>query len=170
MAIIVEMSAIEKAEDLAQAAHVGQKRKKSKLPYIIHPFRLYQSAKKNNLDKESQILALLHDVYEDTDNKKYIVNQIRNKFGDNMLKLVLILSHDKSVSDYNSYVYSVYQKSSKAFNIKLLDMIENLKDNPSEKQINKYYGAIKYLLDKGVNISNNILSIFKKINKNNIYI
>lgn len=165
-----EMSKIEKAKDIAMQAHLGQTRKVSKEPYFIHPFRVFLAARTFGFNKEHQLLAILHDVYEDAKNKKYVLNQIKEYFGGNMVKLVLVLSHDKSISDYDNYVLTLAKKNKTALHIKLLDMLENLKDNPSKRQLEKYYKAIKHLLDNNINIDTKLLSIFKKINKSDIYI
>ena len=51
-----------KALKLCFAAHKEQK-DKSGLPYVFHPFHLAEQME----DEESTVVALLHDVAEDTD-------------------------------------------------------------------------------------------------------
>ena len=51
-----------KALKLCFAAHKEQK-DKSGLPYVLHPFHLAEQME----DEESTVVALLHDVAEDTD-------------------------------------------------------------------------------------------------------
>ncbi len=159
---INEMSDIDKAQDLAMQAHVGQKRKVSKQPYYIHPYRVYQAAISNRLSKTHKILALLHDTYEDSKNKKYVQDKIKSLFGEKMLKLVYALSHDKNI-EYNTYLLKLMKGNKVAGEVKMLDMLENLKDNPNEKQKKKYKSAIQYLLDNKVKIDNKILSKLKKV-------
>lgn len=162
MDVINEMSLIDKAKELAMDIHSGQYRKMSKEPYYIHPFKVFQAAVQNNLSQTHKILALLHDTYEDSKNKKYVVDKIKSYFGERMLKLVLILSHDSGI-DYNLYLYKLMSADSVAGEIKLLDMIENLKDYPSEKQKNKYKIAFEYIINKNIKINNNLRSKLEKL-------
>lgn len=150
MAIIKEMSVIDSALEIAQVSHIGQKRKVSGIPYIIHPFRVYQQAKSIGLSKETQVIAILHDTYEDAKDKNYVKNEINRKFGSNILKTVILLSHDKLV-DYNEYLLYL-SKNKIALSVKLLDIIENLKDSPSTSQKTKYNGGFLYLLKNNINI------------------
>lgn len=161
---INELSKISKATDLAQDIHSGQYRKVSKKPYIIHPFRVYQRAKSLGLSDEIQIVAILHDTYEDATNREYVKQQIKSKFGDTILKYVLLLSHDKG-TNYNEYVLALAKKSNIALHVKLLDMIENLLDAPSPKQKIKYFEALQYLLKNGVKIDKRIIDQITKAAK-----
>ncbi len=56
------MSDLNKAIVLAATAHAGQRDKGGRL-YILHPMRLMKSFER----EEEQIVALLHDVVEDSD-------------------------------------------------------------------------------------------------------
>ena len=55
------MSTLERAIAIATAAHQGQRDKAGK-PYVLHPLRVMQRLS----DDEAQIVAVLHDVVEDT--------------------------------------------------------------------------------------------------------
>jgi len=156
--LIQELSAIDKAQDIAMITHAGQKRK-SGLPYFVHPYRVYQKAKALGSSKDIQIVALLHDVYEDSNNKDYVRKEIERQFGKLIMNFILLLSHDKAV-DYNQYVLRLAKISKVALSVKLLDMLENLKDNPSNKQKTKYLGATSYLLDNDISIDPKILNMF----------
>jgi len=158
--IIQELSAIDRAQDIALLTHSGQVRKSGQ-PYFIHPYRVYQRAKSLGLSKDVQIVSLLHDVYEDAKNKDYVQKEIERQFGKVIMQFVLLLSHDKSV-DYNSYVLRLAKLSSVALTVKLLDMLENLKDNPSEKQKSKYLGAVGYLLSNNIHIDSKLQDMFDK--------
>jgi len=157
--IIQELSAIDRAQDIALITHAGQKRKSSGQPYFIHPYRVYQRAKALGLSKDVQIVSLLHDVYEDSSNKEYVKKEIERQFGKVIMNFILLLSHDKS-TNYNDYVLRLAKVSGLALTVKLLDMLENLKDNPSEKQKSKYLEAVGYLLNNNIRIDSKILNMF----------
>lgn len=160
ISIIKELSLIDKAKDLAQQVHLGQTRKVSKQPYIIHPFRVFQQSLLKNYNKDIQLVSLLHDTYEDSKNKKYVEDTIKSRFGNIIWSYVKLLSHDPSIN-YNEYVLYLAKKSKVALTVKLLDMVENLKDNPSSKQKTKYLEAVLYLLNNGINIDSSIVSNIK---------
>jgi len=162
LGIIKENSLINYAIDFAMNIHLNQKRKVSGDPYFIHSFRTYQTAKTNGLTKEQQILAIIHDTYEDGNNKSWIAKQIKERFGEKMFRLVLLLSHNKEIR-YNDYIYTLYNKSPLALEVKLCDMLDNLRDNPSPKQKDKYRNAIIFLLSKGVVVKGSLINKIKKI-------
>lgn len=61
-----DLSSIEKAYQIAHKAHYDQKRKSGE-PYIIHPLWVSIILAQLELDKETIIAGLLHDVLEDTE-------------------------------------------------------------------------------------------------------
>lgn len=75
---------VEKAYQIAKNAHEGQKRKSGE-PYIIHPLCVAIILADLELDKETIIAGLLHDVVEDT----VMTNEeIRAEFGEDVELLV----------------------------------------------------------------------------------
>lgn len=79
-----DISMVEKAYHLADDAHKGQLRKSGE-PYIIHPLCVAIILAELELDKESIVAGILHDVVEDT---VYTVDQISDLFSDEIALLV----------------------------------------------------------------------------------
>lgn len=72
------------AYELALAAHEGQKRNSGE-PYITHPLAVAHILADLELDCDSLVSALLHDVVEDT---SYTLADIRERFGENVALIV----------------------------------------------------------------------------------
>ena len=79
-----DLSAIDKAYNFAKKSHGDQKRKSGE-PYIIHPIHTALILADLELDKESIMAGLLHDVMEDT---KVTREQMISKFGEEVTDLV----------------------------------------------------------------------------------
>ena len=79
-----DISMIEKAYRLADNAHQGQVRKSGE-PYIIHPLCVAIILADLELDKETIVAGLLHDVVEDT---VMTEEDLRREFGDDVALLV----------------------------------------------------------------------------------
>lgn len=75
---------IEKAYRLADNAHQGQVRKSGE-PYIIHPLCVAIILADLELDKETIVAGLLHEVVEDT---VMTVEQVGEQFGTDVAFLV----------------------------------------------------------------------------------
>lgn len=79
-----ELQLIEKAYNFAKSSH-GDQRRKSGEPYIIHPIHTALILADLELDKESIMAGLLHDVMEDT---KVTRAQMIKEFGEEVTDLV----------------------------------------------------------------------------------
>lgn len=79
-----DVSMIEKAYNLAKEAHGGQVRKSGE-PYIIHPLCVAIILAELELDKETIVAGILHDVVEDTD---YTIEDIAREFSPDVAQLV----------------------------------------------------------------------------------
>ena len=79
-----DLGAIDKAYNFAKKSHGDQKRKSGE-PYIIHPFHTALILADLELDKESIMAGLLHDVMEDT---KVTREQMISEFGEEVTDLV----------------------------------------------------------------------------------
>lgn len=83
---------IEEALIFAGEKHKGQIRKGSNEPYICHPIEVMMITARMTNDNEVIEAAVLHDTLEDTDTKE---EEIRDRFGDRVLELVMSESEDK---------------------------------------------------------------------------
>ena len=79
-----DVTQIEKAYNLAKKAH-GEQKRKSGEPYIIHPLWVSIILADLEMDKETIIAALLHDVVEDTQIGE---DYIKEEFGEEVALLV----------------------------------------------------------------------------------
>jgi guanosine-3',5'-bis(diphosphate) 3'-pyrophosphohydrolase len=79
-----EVAAIEKAYEIADRAHAGQKRKSGD-PYITHPLAVATILAELGMTAPTLCAALLHDTVEDT---SYTLEQLSADFGDEVRHLV----------------------------------------------------------------------------------
>ena len=79
------MELINEAIIFATNAHNGMKRKKTDIPYILHPLEAAVIVGTMTTDQEVIAAAVLHDVVEDT---KVSIDEIENIFGERVKKLV----------------------------------------------------------------------------------
>ena len=79
-----DVSLLERAYEVAKEAHGDQKRHSGE-PYITHPVEVAIILAELEMDKETIIAALLHDVVEDTD---MTLDEVRREFGDEVAELV----------------------------------------------------------------------------------
>ena len=97
-----------KAMKLCFKAHKDQV-DKSGMPYVFHPFHVAEQM----TDEVTTIVALLHDVVEDTD---YTLEDIAAEgFGEDILKAVALMTHEDDVP--------------------YLDYVAKLKDNPIARAV-----------------------------------
>ena len=126
-----DMVRIERAYLLAAEAHSEQKRKTGE-PYIIHPIAVARIvAEELELGANPIITAFLHDVVEDTD---YTIEQIRERFGDDVARLVGAVTkqkkakyqHSKQVDNFRQILESV-SFDIHALLVKLADRLHNMR-------------------------------------------
>ena len=129
---------------IAFKAHVNQYRRDGVTPYINHPRAVADRVR--HLGHEYVCVAYLHDVLEDT---KVTYSDLKDEgIPENILKAVAILSknlYNENVS-YDQYL-SCVKKNELARKVKIADMISNLADNPTDKQIKKYAKGLLFLVD-----------------------
>ncbi len=79
-----DLSMVREAYEIANAAHKGQLRKSGE-PYIVHPLSVSIILAQLELDKESIIAGILHDVVEDT---VMTMEEMKETFGSEVALLV----------------------------------------------------------------------------------
>lgn len=92
----MSMSNLDRAIILATRAHSGQI-DKSGLPYILHPLRVMLKM----TTEEERIIAVLHDVLEDTDVTAHDLSA--EGFSDEIVEAVQALSRSED-EDYHEFV------------------------------------------------------------------
>lgn len=90
---------------------------KSNMPYVFHPFHLAEQMK----DEATTIVALLHDVVEDSDCT--LDDLKRMGFSQEVLEAIALMTHDPAV-DYMDYVARI-KTNPIAKAVKLADLKHN---------------------------------------------
>jgi len=142
------VATIDKALQIAAKAHEGQADKDG-LPYILHPLRVMNSVE----GPEARIVAVLHDVIEDTDVTEEDLR--REGFGEPVLAALACLTHRKGDS-YAEYVVRC-RGNEVARRVKLADLEDNSRPSrallrpdriePDMARLRKYFLAYKFLTD-----------------------
>ena len=126
-----DLQRVKDAYALAAEAHKDQKRKSGE-PYITHPIAVAAiAAEELELDANTVCSAFLHDVVEDT---PYTVEDIRERFGDDVAFLVDVVTkrkkksyeNTKQVDNYKQILDSVHYDV-RALLVKLSDRLHNMR-------------------------------------------
>lgn len=140
---MIYTSLTKKALSLCFEAHKDQV-DKSGLPYVFHPFHLAMEM----TDELSTVVALLHDVIEDTD---YTLQDLEKMgFPPAVLEAISLMTHREGVP-YMEYVATI-KTNPLARIVKMADLRHNSNiarvDNPTEKdyaRVEKYRRAMALL-------------------------
>jgi len=121
-----------KAFAYASKKHEFAKRK-SGLPYIVHPMAVAYIVASHRLDLESIVAAFLHDVVEDTDTP---LKEIEEEFGKEVAKLVdgltkvsaieNVSKEEKESANFRKLLVSI-AKDPRVLIIKLADRLDNMR-------------------------------------------
>ncbi len=140
---MIYTSLTKKALKLCFEAHKEQV-DKSGMPYVFHPFHLAEQM----TDEATTVVALLHDVVEDTD---ITFEELEKQgFNDEIISALKLLTHNDN-TPYMDYVAEI-KKNSVATKVKLADLRHNsdltrldVIDEKALKRKEKYEKAIKLL-------------------------
>ena len=138
-----DISMIEKAYSLSKSAHEGQTRKSGE-PYIVHPLCVAIILADLEMDKETIVAGLLHDVVEDT---SITIEELEETFGsdvavlvDGVTKLSKLQYHGDKVefqADNLRKMLLAMAHDIRVIIIKLADRLRNMRTlryQPPEKQ------------------------------------
>ena len=142
-----DLSRVREAYELAAKAHANQLRQSGE-PYIIHPLQVALILANLELDLETIIAGLLHDVVEDT---SVTLEDIRTRFGDEVaglvdgvtkLKQLTYTTNDKEEIQAENYrkMFLAMAKDIRVILIKLADRLHNMRTleyKSREKQLEK---------------------------------
>ena len=154
---------IERTITLIKEKHKGQIRKVSKEPYYTHPLTVMSIVKEYTTQEEVLIVALLHDVLEDTD---MTPEQMTKLYDSNITNKVLLLTNDITEIDRIGKLEHIKNKFDKMCDttllIKLSDIQSNIMDNPSIKFVERSKELISYL-ETTRKLTKDHFSVVKKI-------
>lgn len=137
-----------KAIQIASTAHLNQTDKGGK-PYILHP--LWVMDRVRHLGEDYMIVAVLHDVVEDSKDWSF-VDLSKEGFNQNVMYALSLLTHNPDIS-YDDYIKAIaLDPIAKA--VKLRDLEHNSKITRLKglrkkdfDRLEKYHRAYTYLLD-----------------------
>lgn len=137
---------VKKAYEIAREAHAGQV-DKAGADYILHPMTVASNV---GDDENAVIVALLHDVCEDTD---VTIGELAEVFPQPVIEALRAMTHDKD-TPYMEYVAQV-KKNPIARAVKIADMEHNMDlsriPNPSQKDLErlekKYKPAYEFITE-----------------------
>lgn len=140
------MPDLERALQVAVQAHAGQK-DKSGASYIFHPIRVMMRCK----TPDAKILALLHDVVEDT---SVTFEELRAEgFSSESLATLRLLTHSEN-EPYEDYIERLSNNRS-AEEVKIADLEDNADvrrlrevDERSVDRLRKYLKAYRRLVEQ----------------------
>jgi len=125
------------AFNVASVAHEGQFRRDEVTPYIEHPRAVAKRVK----TPEQKAVAWLHDVLEDTPATRETL--VEQGFPADVIEAVEAMTH-RTGEPYQDYLERV-RANSLARKVKTADMLANLADTPTRRQIIRYAKGLIFL-------------------------
>lgn len=130
------------AEQIARKTHGNQFRRDKTTPYITHVERVVKRLKGES--EEILASAWLHDVLEDSslEGKDLLEMGVPKE----IVKIVECLTKPNS-ENYDDYIRRVCANK-RALKVKRADIIDNLSDSPSDKQLMKYTKVVLIIMEE----------------------
>lgn len=138
---MINITKTEHCQEIATAAHFGQTRRDGVTPYIFHPHSVV--TRLNSRDIYAVCVAWLHDVLEDTHETEATL--LSKGVPLLVVDTVALLTKEKGVS-YQDYLEKI-KASPLASKVKIADMLANLSDKPTDRQILKYARGLLFLYE-----------------------
>ena len=130
---------VDRAAELARVAHAGQFRRDGVTPYIRHPEAV---ASRVAGDPVAEAVAWLHDVLEDTD---LTLDDLReHQMPAEVIAGVVALTRKGDIGYERDL--SRIKADPLARKVKVADMLSNLNDHPTNREIVKYAKGLLVLL------------------------
>lgn len=134
------MSTIEKAIEIAVAAHKGKK-DRSGADYILHPLRVMERGR-SEIEK---ICGVLHDVVEDSE---WTFEMLEDEgFSDEVISVLRCVTKESEEEDYDVFINRIAQNPI-AVEVKINDLLDNMDitrfkslNEQDLKRLNKYLKA-----------------------------
>lgn len=130
----------------ATKAHDGQRRKTDNVNMIFHPFTVGMILQRENMDEDTVIAGILHDVVEDT---KYTIEDIENIFGKSVKDKISEVTENKALEWKERKKEAIEKVRNASFEGKMIE---------SADKINNLESLYDLLKEKGEDI-------WKKFNK-----
>ena len=127
---------------IATKAHKGQKLWNG-TPFILHPIRVYNSIGYSDFDAE--VVALLHDVVEDTD---VTLEALKGEFGPGRICSAIDAITRRKGETYREYIVRL-SGNKLARIVKLADLDDHLQTLPHDHSLRSRYELAKGELSKG---------------------
>lgn len=146
---VISMSTLQRAIEIATAAHKGQFDKSGK-DYIGHPLRVMEMGQ----TKEEKIVGVLHDVVEDTD---WTFEKLANEgFSQEIIAALRCVTKLSENENYDDFIERV-KKNPLAVAVKINDLTDNMDirrlpylSDKDVKRLKKYLKAYKKLIGEPV--------------------
>ncbi len=138
------MNLIDTARALAERAHKGQFRRNGTTPYMAHPLAVAQRLIGES--NETIAVALLHDSMES--DAAYPISPFAltsSSLPTEVQSAILAMTHREGES-YEYYLGQL-KRNPIARKVKVADMLSNLADSPTDKQIVKYARGLLILME-----------------------